>query len=229
MKRRYCVALCCLLVMPGVALAGADESIAPWLIDTEDRFELRMTWLRAHVVNGSATSDATILGAENPELFFPWELMDRLLGQAVDDHDAAAAFRATYEQGVGDLGLTKSEWNELGTDIWALLRTKGGDRFAESMAQGRALGVRKRELERGSAGANRIEQARIHQHEARRIQGSLREARNDVLASMYEIFEKENFDRFLYRTVAPGLFITYVDVVDLERVADQLRSEGGLR
>lgn len=154
-------------------------------------------------------SSNAIVGSRNPELFLPTEVFDMFISMAFSpDLDFRRGSRAQFEPGLRAAGLNPdSFWSDLETIAAPTIRGHIGLaelnlQIAPATAKARAgIGKRMTEVYAGLCGPRATDLAKARKYFGARV-----------------------FDRFLYRTVAPGMFRTTLPGIAM---SDQLRAIDG--
>jgi hypothetical protein len=175
------------------AAAYADPPTQPWLWSDADRISARFDKdaVRARVADARTTVRVVpadripVDGRKNPELFFPWELLDHFLRVLQTDAVQAQSAREAYRAHIENAGWTYD-------DFWRFMDES-------SLTYSAALLKSLDELEQ-NAGKLRPD-VRAH------LQHELCESRAALLEASRERFGRTEFDKFLYTAVAPHLRI----------------------
>lgn len=150
-------------------------------------------------------------GKQDPELFFPWELLDGLLQAIAVEPSRAAHVRASYRSAIKDNNWDYDTfWREVdsATAVYANTRKQQADHRLQ------LAHARKREGIPVNGG--------ISPH----LVNELCSDRAEALTKLRRVLGRESFDRFLYAAVAPGM----TSWMSSERDAEMLnRIERGCR
>jgi hypothetical protein len=171
--------------------SGKTTSRPPWEWTLEERIRDRSDPVKAAQRVAAAqiatsSSNDTINGRRNPELFLPIELFQIFVSGAFTEDPTG---RAVYRQ-----GCVEASTVALPADFWARLETITGT-YVFTLNRARALN-----REAGAAQGN--DRKRL-QHQSATIQAKQCETLADNLESARQAFGQPFFDRFLYESVAP--------------------------
>ena len=150
-------------------------------------------------------------GSERPELFFRWELFQRLLDSGfADDVWARAAFRDAAGERARLAGLPPPDWNTIEMIAAPLLESLAAQRRAA------------RFLTRDDPAAFAAQLAELEQ-----LQADDCALRAEALRGLVRELGGEHADRLLYEVVAPTAFL--VTTVEADTVERHRFIEGGCR
>jgi hypothetical protein len=194
-----------LAVVPFLAVASQDEprgtAKKKWQWTDEERLAIRfdpsLAAKRAAVqreasVVENAPAWGSISGHRDPELFLPIELFTSLMTGIEGEPAARASYRAGLRGRIVAFGLDDTEfWIELERAAYSHLKLF--HRYT-----GLTEAIRDAELHARKDLENAME----------RLQPELCESRLNALLKARQQFGAEEFNRFLYSAVAPGLTIT---------------------
>jgi hypothetical protein len=202
------------LILGAVVMADDPVRRSPWLWSTDERVSQRLNpaaiadRLRDHtdrrnsselpISASTATSVFVIDGTRNPELFMPWELVERFLNMTNAGDPRGSRTRLLFEPALREFGWnSNSFWSQvdrLGTDYAGV---RGEIAQIERDADSGTVMQRRQALAARDAAAPRLCFARAE---------ALRRARAE--------FGVEAFDRFLYTVIAPKLVVYSDDPLD---------------
>ena len=189
--------VCVLTTAVGLSANAAEPEKKAWQWTDEERlmerFDPTSAQYRLEVAraNGREIPDANTIvvdGDRNPELIMPHELMDSLVTGAYSDDPAV-----------------RTEWREK----WSAGAQLVSDHFWERLESvARPFVEARREYGRVQAAARKLPEGEREELRGRRMAANraLCPSRSRALTAARTIFGREQFDRFLYETVAPGHF-----------------------
>lgn len=191
------------LAADGPRQAEVSRRQEPWSLELSTRLAARFDSLEG---DSGATEVWTIRGASTPELFFPTEIVRVLARTAfATDPERAREFRRVYESRCRRAGVLVPPWSDWVTDmapLLELLRARDAETEVPRVARARER------TEGEPTGVGDV----ANLPECRATFQSLRALR--------AAYAPENFDRFLYLVVAPGITISWTaqDRVPLETI-----------
>jgi hypothetical protein len=188
------------------ALSGDPTVKEAWRWNIDERLVLRndpaaaAQRLRQYRDQGSSSRKVSVAsqmpdefdfisGREHPELMLPWEIFDCMMATAyADDQNARAVFREVRNSHLVAIGLPPDFWSKLEAVSYPYL---SDSRQLRDLHKGRVM---------DAAVQNRI---RI---ESVALENLKCRDRAEAIAASRQAFG-EKFDRFLYESVAPSMFI----------------------
>jgi len=187
--------------MTSSVAAGEVDSKPAWKWETGERIRERQRPEHAQkrrevaVADGRCAagcqSDVIVDGRRNPELLTPSELMDTLSG-AFDIKDAGAINRTRT------LWMGRSDNLEHGPDFWDRLYTAGRpffDAWREILRMSRVTPT------------EAVDRATLVKRQ-QEVEHNMCALRAEALTAARDTFGRDVFDEFLYRAVAPGVFVS---------------------
>lgn len=169
----------------------------------ESRAARREAAIRAGLMESTDRADDVVLGSHNPELFMPYELMERLFGAFHPDVVLQSEYRRQWLERRASRYLGDGFWTRLEAAVQPFIKAKVV------------------ELDFG-AEARRVPDPaeRAFQERWVRAKQAVCPARARALAAARQTFGREKFDAFLYEVIAPDgmMFTTHYDVSKLPGV-----------
>ncbi len=206
------IAIFTLLLSAAVSGSAQEGNQQPWLWTPEqriaDRFNPQSIQTRLEKVGPQKhlQENAYVIdGRTNPELFFPWELMEQLLTMSI----TSTPSRLELKRRVWREQIETSGWNY--DSFWSEIDTAAVDHTAAVLAFTDAKRLARRSGMDGNA-------------DTIRLGNEICRSRAAALNRVRQAFGRAEFDRFLYTAIAPGVRLWSVP----SRDANTLRQvEGG--